>query len=382
MISFMPVFFRQLLLLACLAVLSMVASAAEFGAAERALIAQHGPWPPQLARDDSNAVSENEAAIRLGEMLFFDHGLGNDSKFSCATCHDPGKGFSDGRVTGQGRRQLPRNTPSLLNLKASRWYGWGGEHDSLWAQSIRPILAFDEMASTPQIVKDVLLGRERYRQLYRSAFGSEVADDGGELILVHAGKALAAYQETLVSERGAFDDFRDALLDNDAAGIEAYPQAAQRGLRIFIGKGGCNRCHIGPRFTSGEFGNVGISLVSPGGVDTGRFHGIERLEANPYNLLGIFNDGDPKQNAIGTGEVRATPRNRGEFKIPSLRGVALTAPYMHNGSIKSLREVVMHYSELDLERVNADARNLLRPLKLSETEIDDLVSFLESLGNN
>jgi cytochrome c peroxidase len=372
---------RQLLYCLCLTILVSTASALEFSDAERALIEQYGPWPPELPRDSSNAVSGNEAAIRLGEMLFFDHGLGNDSKFSCASCHDPGRGFTDGRATGQGRRTLARNTSSLLNLKASRWYGWGGEHDSLWAQSIRPILALDEMAATPQLVREVLLSRERYQQLYREAFGAAVQSHDNELLLVNAGKALAAYQETLVSPRSAFDDFRDALLENDPAGIEAYPESAQRGLKLFIGEGRCNLCHLGPRFTSGEFADVGVSLLSVNGTDTGRFHGIERLRANPYNLLGKYNDGDAQHNAVSTRQVKSTPRNRGEFRIPGLRGVAVTAPYMHNGSLGSLRDVVMHYSELDVERLPAVDQGLLRPLKLNASEVDDLVHFLESLGS-
>ena len=374
----MPSFVRQLLCCLCLTILVGSASALEYSDAERALIEQHGPWPPELPRDSSNAVSGNETAIRLGEMLFFDHGLGNDSKLSCASCHDPGRGFTDGRALGQGRRQLARNTSSLLNLKASRWYGWGGEHDSLWAQSIRPILALDEMASTPALVREVLLSRKRYQQRYREAFGSSVQEDASELVLVNAGKALAAYQETLFSPRSAFDDFRDALLEGDQAGIEAYPESAQRGLKIFIGEGRCNLCHLGPRFTSGEFADVGISSS---GSDAGRFHGIERLRANPYNLLGKYNDGDPQHNAVGTRQLKATQRNRGEFRIPGLRGVALTAPYMHNGSLNTLRDVVLHYSGLDAERLHAIDQGLLHPLKLSASEVDDLVGFLESLGS-
>lgn len=377
----MPLLIRRLLCCLCLTVLVSQVHALEFSAAERALIEQYGPWPPSLPADSSNAVSGNEDAIRLGEMLFFDHALGNDSKLSCASCHDPGRGFTDGRVTGQGRRSLSRNTTSLLNLKANRWYGWGGEGDSLWQQSIRPILAPDEMAATAQWVREVLLTRDRYRQLYRDAFGSSVAEDDSELVLVNAGKALAAYQETLVSPRGGFDDFRDALVKGDRAGIEAYPQSAQRGLKIFIGKGRCNLCHLGPKFSNGEFADVGISYFVDNGVDAGRFRGIEELRASPYNLLGKYNDGEPSQNAVSTRQLHSTQRNWGEFRIPGLRGVAMTAPYMHNGSLKSLREVVTHYSELDVERLHAIDQGLLRPLKLSSREVDDLVSFLESLDD-
>jgi len=370
----------QLLFFTAAALLFGRAGAVEFNAAERELIAQHGPWPIQFAADSSNRVSENEQAIRLGEALFFDHELGIDSKFSCASCHDPGKAFTDGLKTAQGRERLDRNTPSLLNLKANRWFGWGGENDSLWAQSIRPILAADEMANHPDHVRELLLSRQRYRQFYLQAFAAEVGSEASEQVLVNVGKALAAYQESLVSQRSEFDDFRDALFAGDQAAMSRYPENAQRGLKIFIGTGRCNLCHLGPRFSNGEFGDVGIPYFTADGVDAGRYGGVQQVRANPYNLLGKYNDGDPGQNAVSSSHVRLSHRNWGEFKIPGLRAVAATAPYMHNGSLPTLHDVVLHYSNLDEERLHSDGEKILRPLKLSDAEVDDLVSFLRSLG--
>jgi cytochrome c peroxidase len=370
----------QLLFFTAAALLFGRAGAVEFNAVERELIAQHGPWPMQFAGDSSNRVSENEQAIRLGEALFFDHELGIDSKFSCASCHDPGKAFTDGLKTAQGRVRLDRNTPSLLNLKANRWFGWGGENDSLWAQSIRPILAADEMANHPDHVQELLLSRQRYRQFYLQAFAAEVGSETSEKVLVNVGKALAAYQESLVSQRTEFDDFRDALLAGDQAAMSRYAESAQRGLKLFIGAGRCNLCHLGPRFSNGEFGDVGIPYFTADGVDAGRYGGIQQVRANPYNLLGKYNDGDPGLNAVSSSHVRQTHRNWGEFKIPGLRAVAATAPYMHNGSLPTLRDVVLHYSNLDEERLHTDGEKILRPLQLSDAEIDDLVSFLRSLG--
>ena len=361
-------------------VCSIPAVALEFSDAERALIAQHGPWPPATAADSSNRVSGNPVAIRFGEALFFDHELGIDSRFSCASCHDPGKAFTDGLATAQGRVPLARNTPSLLNLGANRWFGWGGENDSLWAQSIDPILHADEMANHPDHIKEMLLSRSRYRDYYRQAFDSAVADDGSETVLVNVAKALAAYQETLVSKPGAFDAFREALARGDQAAIARYPESAQRGLKIFIGRGRCHLCHLGPGFSNGEFGDIGIDYFTPDGVDAGRYSGIQKLRKNPFNRLGAFNDGDADSNAISTRQVHLTHRNWGEFRIPGLRDVAKTPPYMHNGSLPDLHAVVNHYSSLDEERLHADGEKILRPLNLSASEIDDLVNFLKSLG--
>ena len=121
-------------------------------------------------------------------------------------------------------------------------------------------------------------------------------------------------------------------------------------------------------------------------MDTGRYDGIKQLGESPFNLLGPFNDGDPGQNAISTAQVRLNHRNRGEFRVPALRGIASTAPYMHNGSLATLRSVVKHYSELDIERLHNEGERLLRPLKLDDDQIDDLVFFLginqQQLKNN
>ncbi|MDJ0778073.1 MAG: cytochrome c peroxidase [Gammaproteobacteria bacterium] len=370
--------FRPVLLLALLLVAPVYA--VEFDQRERATIASHGPWPPPPVLDDSNRVSGNKAAIRFGEMLFFDHALGGDSRMSCASCHDPGRAFTDGRTTGFGRTRLARNTTSLLNLAGNRWFGWGGENDSLWAQSIRPILALEEMASTPLLVKKIVLGRDRYREYYRDAFSVAAADEDSEILLVNVGKALAAYQETLVSPRSPFDDFRDALLAGDEAAMAQYPRSAQRGLKLFIGEGRCSVCHLGPRFSNGEFENVGIPFQVPGGVDPGRYQGIQKLLANPYNRLGPFNDGNAQDNAVATRSLRPDDRNRGRFRVPGLRDLVETAPYMHDGSLGTLDDVVRHYSELDDELAGAGADRFLRPLRLDDRQVEDLTAFLRSLS--
>jgi cytochrome c peroxidase len=151
-------------------------------------------------------------------------------------------------------------------------------------------------------------------------------------------------------------------------------------LKIFVGKGNCSVCHFGPHFTNGEFADTGVSFfVAPGRVDAGRHAGIEKLKASPFNLLGRFNDDPSAKSAVGTRHVQAQHRNFGEFRVPGLRGVASTAPYMHNGSLATLRDVAMFYSELNEERLHADGERLLRPLRLSQAELDDLVVFLESL---
>ena len=351
-----------------------------FTAAELGRIASHGPWPLPWTPDPGNRVSGNAAAIRLGHELFFDKRLSANGQVACASCHDPAKGFQDGRATGRGLATGTRNTPGLLNVRHQRWFGWDGGHDSLWSASLRPILDPREMGGSAARAARLLRNNSGLDCHYRQAFGKAPAARDPEL-LVNVAKSIAAWQETLVSAASPFDLFRDALEHQDAQTAASYPATARRGLRLFLGRGQCATCHAGPLFSNGEFGDTGIPFfIQSQGVDPGRQGGIKRLLASPYNLLGAFNDDAMRDNATATRFVRPEHRNFGEFKVPSLRNLTLTAPYMHNGSLATLRDVVRHYSELDEDRLHADGERILKPLKLSEQEISDLVAFLESLS--
>jgi len=357
----------------------VVSQALDFSEDERAKILRHGPWPPPLRPDPSNRVSGQPAAIALGEKLFFEPRLSGPGSVLCATCHAPFRAFQDGKARAFGLRQVDRNTLTVVDARFYRWFGWDGAQDSLWAQSIRPLLDPREMDASAAHVAGVV--RTFFSQEYEKAFDRKAPRDDEEL-LVDAAKALAAYQETLVSGRTPFDDFRDALSSNDAQRMRTYPIAAQRGLRTFIGKGNCSVCHFGPQFTNGEFADTGVPFfVAPGRVDAGRHAGIRKLKSSPFNLLGRHNDDAAKATAVGTRHVEPQHRNFGEFRVPSLRNAFLTGPYMHNGSLATLRDVVKFYSELNEERLHADGEKILRPLRLRQEEIDDLVAFLESLSD-
>jgi len=383
----------QKALAACGAVLALTSGAAAtqplaFSDAELRAILRHGPWPAPWTPDPSNRVSGSAHAIALGERLFFEPRLSPSGKVLCATCHVPYLGWQDGQTVATGLERVTRNTQSVLNVRYNRWFGWGGAGDSLWAQSLRPILDAREMGGSAAHAASLVRGDAQYVCGYEKAFGTPPPGDD-EAVLVGIGKALAAFQETLLSGPSAFDDFRDALARGDRAAQERYPLAAQRGLRLFVGRGACNLCHLGPNFSNGEFHDVGIPFFVPGGVDPGRHEGIRRLQASSFNLLGRYNDeqregerggGAAPASAIKTRHIALEHRNFGEFRVPSLRNVARTAPYMHNGSLATLADVVRHYSELNLERLHADGESVLKPLKLSAEESADLVAFLESLS--
>jgi cytochrome c peroxidase len=367
----------------CLGLLWAGASAAgllDFSDRERAQIAAHGPWPPPPAVDASNRVQDLSAAQDFGRLLFGDPRLSADGRRSCASCHDPSRAFQDGRATALGRHAGIRNTPALLDVAQQRWFGWGGSHDTLWAASLAPILDPREMGHSLASLAATARAVPAWQARYRAVFGAPMPGDDQRLA-VDLAKALAAHQATLVSPRTPFDDFRDALARGDRAAAAAYPLAAQRGLRLFIGEARCSVCHAGPRFSNGEFGDVGVRFFVPGGVDPGRHTGLTELKASRLNRLGPYNDaGDADPAAVATRHVVQAHRHFGEFKVPGLRQAVHTAPYMHNGSLATLEDVVRHYDQLDEERLHADGERILRPLRLQPDQREDLLAFLHSLS--
>ena len=259
-------------MLAALAALSLCIAAHGADAdGERILL--HGPWPPAISTADAKTVA-------LGERLFFDPALSGTGSILCATCHIPYKAFQDGHARAFGIELVDRNTPTLLNVGFYRRFGWDGARASLAAQSIRPLLEPREMRSSAAHIAAV--ARKKYGM---------AGDD--EAVLAEVGKALAAYQQTLVSGRTPFDDFRDGR-------TAGYPEAAQRGLRAFIAE--CSSCHAGPQFTN---------------------------------------------SAIVDG-----------FRVPGLRNVALTAPYMHDGRIATLEEAAAHTGSTNAKDLAAFLRTL------------------------
>lgn len=356
-----------------------------FSAEERARIASHGPWPASAEPDAANRVQGRPAAVAWGRQLFFDKTLSASGQVSCATCHAPDKAFQDGMPTPQLRLQPQasagkRNTPTLLDVAGQRWLGWDGAHDSLWAASRAPLLRLDEMGWTASALAARVRADGRMVAAHQRAFGEPVPLDDDTLV-VNLAKALAAYQATLQSPRTPFDEFRDALLAGDSRRAARYPMAAQRGLKLFMGNARCSVCHAGPRFSNGEFADIGVPFFVAGGVDPGRHGGLLKVIASPYNRLGAFSDaGTADSRAAPTRHLLVEPRHFGEFRVPGLRQLVHTAPYMHNGSLATLEEVVRHYSELNEERLHADGERILRRLDLKPEDAADLAAFLRSLS--
>ena len=355
----------------------------EFTESEVSRILSHGPWPIKWTPDPSNRVSGNSHAVDLGERLFFDERLSANDKVSCGTCHIAEYNWTDGVKRNQGLALVDRNTPTLMNLRHHRWFALDGAADSLWSQSIRPLLDARELGSNAAHVAQYVRKDADLSCRYEKSFGVSPSKQDDETVLVGVGKVMAAFQETLTTEFTPFDQFRDALARGDKAAAGLYPREARRGLQIFIGKGNCSTCHTGPMFTNGEFHDIGVShFVGSDSkkVDGGRHDGIKLLMSSKFNLLGPYNDDASRTSATKTTHLKPEQRNFGEFKVPSLRNVGYTGPYMHSGEMLTLDQVVRHYSDLNVDRLHADGESILRPLKLTQRESADLVAFLQTLN--
>ena len=319
--------------LCLLAGTSIAANDVQFTESEVRAILSHGPWPTPIASDPTNRASGQRAAVELGERLFFDTRLSINGNFSCGTCHVPERNWTDNRVRGVAAAEVDRNTPTLMNARLGHWYGWDGGADSLWSQSIRPILDRRELGASPRHVAELMRKDEELACRYRRTFGAPPSPTDDDEVLVNVGKILAAFQETFETPPTPFDRFRNALAKGERVKDGLYSDAAQRGLKTFVGKGNCASCHSGPNFTNGEFRNNGFSS------DPGRPEGLKLARASRFNLASVYND--HPQKAVRPVQEPET----GAFKVPTLRHLMLTAPYGHDGKRETLADVVRHYSE-------------------------------------
>lgn len=322
-----------------------------------------GPWPPQARKDPSNRVSGQLRAIELGQRLFRDPRMSPVGYIACVTCHQPDRAFTDRKARAHGLADLPRNTPSLFNLSQQRWFGRDGASDSLWLASIRPMLDAREFDGSAATTVKLFVRDPELAACYRKVFGVSPLQNS-ERTVVNVGKALAAYQETLVTGRTPFDDFRDATIRGDASAAARYPPAALRGLKLFVGDAKCINCHSGPNFSDDRFHKVTGGANDD--LDDGRLQGVRSVKSNPFNLAGRYNDDPTRSNAKAIRQLVSQSGQRGQFRTPGLRNVTATAPYMHDGKIDFLQSAVQHGAPQQ------------GPV-LSAAQANDLLDFLTSL---
>lgn len=297
-----------------------------------------GDWPLGLEPDfeipQHNPLTQEK--VQLGERLFFDKRLSLDESLSCATCHDPEKGFSNALAVSVGvsGETGSRNAPSIVNRLYGSTQFWDGRAETLESQALGPLFNPDEMAMNEKLLLERLNADTAYLKLFYQAFGSP------EPTIERISKAIACFERTLLTGETAFDRYEWEGMTT------ALSASAKRGLSLFRGKGRCSTCHTGPNFTDEQFHNIGAG------------EGVGQM--------------DPGRAAV-TGDSA----DFGKFKTPSLRNIELTAPYMHDGSLARLEDVIEFYNQGG--RPNPHLDEEMKPLELTDAEKAYLLAFLKSL---
>jgi len=276
-----------------------------------------------------------KAKIELGKQLYFDKRLSRDNTISCASCHDPAKGWSNGErfATGVRGQVGGRSAPTIINSGYHYFQFWDGRAKHVEGQALGPIQNPIEMDLTLKELEEKLNKIEGYRKQFQEVFGAEVTSE-------NVAKAIAAFERTILSGNAPYDQFKAGKKD-------ALSEAAQRGMKVFFNKASCSACHSGPNFTDGAFHNIGIGMdeKDESRIDLGRYT-ESKLEGD-----------------------------KGSFKTPTLREIARTAPYMHDGRLKTLRDVVDYYDKGGTPNPYLDEE--IFALNLTEQQKNDLVTFLK-----
>ena len=325
--------------------------------------------------------------IDLGRKLFFDRRLSHTDTISCAICHVPEMGFAQNELAtavGTEGRSVPRNAPTVVNAAFLSRFFHDARENSLEDQVWGPLLAHNEMANpSPGYILNKIKNIPDYEGLFESAYGGPVNMDS-------LSRALAAYQYSLLSGNSPFDKW---YYNNESSAIS---KSAKRGFEIFKGKGNCMACHLVndeyALFTDEKLHNTGIGFKSSMYVEPPRKKvvlapGIEvDVDTSVYANDSRFKN-EIKPNDLGLYLITQDPGDRWKIRTPSLRNVELSGPYMHNGQLATLKDVVDFYNEGGVREVgkmkNETISPLMMPLNLSEQEVDDVVEFLKALtGSN
>ena len=357
---------------------------------------------PDLPPDASNRVADDPAAAALGELLFSDTRLSSNGSVSCASCHLAARQFQDDIALARGVGETTRRTMPIAGTAYSPWLFWDGRKDSQWAQALGPIESQVEHGADRTQVAHLIAAE--YRQPYEALFGplpdlsglpahaapagkpeavrawealAEDSRDAVNRIFANLGKAISAFERTIMPAPTRFDAYADAL-ETAASTKGLLTEEETFGLRLFIGRGSCINCHNGPLLTDNYFHNTGVPAVSRLPEDLGRIAAVEQVATDPFNCLGPYSDAGPADCAElkymtteGEELVRA-------YKPPSLRGVAQRPPYMHAGQFQSLGAVLEHYNNAPAAPAG---HSELAPLSMSPWELSALDAFLRTLDS-
>ncbi len=383
---------------------------------------------PPLAPDTSNRVADDPRAVELGHKLFFDARFSKDGTVSCASCHMPELNFQDARAHGRGMAETRRRTQSIVGSAYFEWFFWDGRRDSQWSQALSPLEHANEQGGDRAQYAHLLA--QNYRAEYEALFGalpalenipahaSPVGDANARdawnkmtnaeqqsisRVYANMGKAIAAYERKILPGASRFDEYVDAVTrddchferseksqfwlarflattarnDNQAeCPNEIFSEDERAGLKLFIGKAGCVKCHNTPLFSDDEFHNTGIPQHAETEHDLGRAEGVVENFQDEFKCWSEFSD-DEKRDCPQLRYMQARAGSLvGAFKTPSLRKTQFVAPFMHNAWYTTLREILDHYNRAPAARIGETE---LKPLHLNETELRQLEAFLLTL---
>ena len=310
----------------------LLAAAEPQGAPSAGIRVPLGLLPLTFPEDNPYSAEKAE----LGRLLYFDRRLSADGSLSCASCHDPKFAFTDGAAvsTGIKGQKGGRSAPTVINRGYGMLQFWDGRAGSLEDQAKGPIANPIEMGMPHEAMIATLKRIQGYRGMFKKSFGTE------DFTVDHVAKAIATFERTVLSGNAPYDRYK-------AGNKTAMTEPQVRGMKLFFGKARCDACHEGSNFTTNAFHNVGVGTDKPK-PDVGRF------------------------------EVTKNEKDWGAFKTPTLRDIARTGPYMHDGSMKTLDEVVDFYDKGGKANKNLDES--IKKLNLTDPEKKDLVSFLQALN--
>ena len=360
-------------------------------------LSELGEPPP----DPGNRWADDPVAASLGKRLFFDTRLSANGQVSCATCHDPAKQFQDGIPLGKGVGTAGRRTMPIAGTAHSPFFFWDGRKDSAWSQALGPLESAVEHGGTRALYAHVVAAN--YRAQYERAFGplpdlSRVPGNAGPVadpkaraaweamtpeqrdavtrVFVNMGKAIAAYERTITFAPTRFDRFVAEWKRTGKMPKEGLDERERAGLQLFAGKANCTQCHNGPLLSNNEFHNTGVPASKDLAPDHGRLPAIAAVKSDEFNCRSRWSDAKPDQCAELDFLPAASPAHERAYKVPSLRGVAQRAPYMHAGQFATLRQVLEHYNRAAPAPAG---RTELKPLNLTPAELDQLEAFLRTL---
>lgn len=334
----------------------------------------------QVQKEEVTPNAHKNRKASFGHKLFFDQRLSNNGKVACSNCHIPSLFFTDGlKLATAGLATSRRHTPTIVGLSNSPWLLWDGSKDSLWSQALAPLENPKEHGSSRVEIVNVIL--THHKETYEKVFGAppnHLGTNEINTVFVNIGKAIAAYEEKLHPKRSRFDRFVSALLNNSPSARFILSSNEIAGLKVFISehKGRCIRCHNGPMFTNFEFAST---LISDNSGDNGREDGVTLVLNDEFNCYSKFSN----ISRNDCEELNFTKQSGNElksaFKVPTLRNITYTAPYMHNGQLKTLKEVLTHYNS---PPISAKTHTDIIQLNLSSIELMQLEAFLSTLSGD